>query len=110
MPTADKPFSNEVKSPPFSALKWTHVLFTFSGLNTGQPNGAGKLYLDGKPAASIDHRTMTFTWDPSRAVIMLALSYIGLYDDLALFNRALTDEEVDYLYRLKGGARTLHSK
>jgi hypothetical protein len=107
MPTAAKPFSNEVVTPPFGADKWTHVLFTFSGLNTGKPDASGKLYLDGKPAASIPNRTLTFTWEPSNAVIMLALSYIGLYDDLAIFNRALNDEEVAYLYALQGGVGSL---
>ena len=110
MPTADKPFSDEVVAPPFGADKWTHVLFTFSGLNTistGRPNGSGKLYLDGKPAAAIRNRTLAFTWDPTRAVMMLGLSYIGLYDDLAVFDRALTDEEVGSLFRLDGGVGSL---
>jgi hypothetical protein len=38
---------------------------------------------------------------------MLALSYIGLYDDLAIFDRALTDEEVSYLYGLDRGVGSL---
>src|SRR4029077_20957301 len=103
MPTADKPFSNEVARPPFGADKWTHVLFTFSDMNTGKADATGKLYLDGKPVADIRNRNLTFTWAPSNAVIMLALSYIGLYDDLAIFNRALTEGEVRYLYGLEGG-------
>jgi hypothetical protein len=107
MPTAEKPFSNEVVKPPFGSDKWTHVLFTFTGLNSGNTDAAAKLYLDGKPAASIQGRALTFTWEPSKAVIMLALSYIGLFDDLAVFNRALTDEEVTYLYGLQGGVGSL---
>jgi hypothetical protein len=107
MPTSDKPFSNEVTNPPFGADKWTHVLFTFLGLNTGRADASGKLYLDGKPAATIRDRPLTFTWDPAQAVIMLGLSYIGLFDELAVFDRALTDEEVAYLYRLDGGVRSL---
>lgn len=107
MPTADKPFSNEVARPPFGADKWTHVLFTFSDLNTGRGDATGKLYLDGKFVADIRDRTLTFTWEPTKAVIMLALSYIGLFDDLAIFDRALTDEEVKYLYGLEGGVSAL---
>ena len=38
---------------------------------------------------------------------MLGLSYIGLYDDLAVFDRALTEEEVAWIYRLDGGIRSL---
>ncbi len=108
VPVADRPLSEEITKPPFGADKWTHVLFTFTGLNTGKPDGGGKLYLDGKPVAGIRNRTITFTWDPARAVMMLGLNYIGLYDDLAVFDRALTDEEVSAIYRLDGGIRSLN--
>jgi hypothetical protein len=107
IPVADRPLSEEIAKPPFASGKWTHVLFTFSGMNTGKAEGVGKLYLDGKPVASIRNRTLTFTWDPAKAGIMLGLSYIGLFDDLAIFDRALTDEEVGLIYRLDGGIRSL---
>lgn len=107
LPTADKPFSETIAKPPFAAGKWTHVLFTFSGLNTGMSAGVGRLYLDGKPAASIRNRTLTLTWEPGRAAIMLGLSYIGLFDDLALFDRALSEDEVALIYRLDEGIRSL---
>jgi hypothetical protein len=38
---------------------------------------------------------------------MLGLSYIGLWDELAIFNRALTAQEVGQLHRLKNGVRDL---
>jgi hypothetical protein len=38
------------------------------------------------------------------------MSYVGLYDDLAVFNRPLTADEVTALGRLEGGVRTLHAK
>jgi hypothetical protein len=38
---------------------------------------------------------------------MLGLSYIGLFDDLAVFDRALTEAEVAQVYRLEGGIRSL---
>ena len=107
IPVADRPFSEEVTRPPFGRDRWTHVLFTFSALNTGKADGAGKLYLDGKPVARIHGRTLTFTWEPSRAAMMLGLNYIGLFDDLSVFDRALTEGEVDRIYRLEGGIRSL---
>jgi hypothetical protein len=107
VPVADRPLSEEIKQPPFATGKWTHVLFTFANLNTGKPDGNGKLYLDGKPVAGIRERTLTFTWEPSKAAIMLGLSYIGMFDDLAVFDRALTDEEVGMVYRLENGIRSL---
>jgi len=40
--------------------------------------------------------------------VRLGLSYVGLYDDLALFDRALTSEEVAALHGLEGGVAELH--
>lgn len=107
MPAADKPFSNPVTKPPFDSDKWTQVVITYTGLNTGKPDAVGQLYLDGKPAASVVNRQMTYTWDPSRVMIMLGLSYIGLFDDLAIFDRALSADEVSYLNKLDGGVSSL---
>ena len=107
IPVADRPLSEEIARPPFGRDRWTHVLFTFSGLNTGKADGAGKLYLDAKPVARIRDRTLTFTWEPSRAAMMLGLNYIGLFDDLSIFDRALTEGEVARVYGLEGGIRSL---
>jgi hypothetical protein len=52
------------------------------------------------------NRTLTFTWDPSREAIMLGLNYIGLFDDLSVFDRALTEEEVGLIYHLQDGIRS----
>lgn len=107
VPVADRPLSEEIAKPPFASGKWTHVLFTFANVNSGKPNGQGKLYLDGKPVAGIRDRTLTFTWEQSQAAMMLGLSYIGLFDDLAVFDRALTDEEVKVIYGLEGGIKSM---
>jgi len=40
--------------------------------------------------------------------LVLGASYVGHLDDLAVFNRALTDAEVKILNGLKGGVRELH--
>ena len=47
-------------------------------------------------------------WDPSKALVMLGLNYIGLFDELAIFNRALADQEVRTLYQLREGVASLH--
>jgi hypothetical protein len=49
-----------------------------------------------------------FTWDLARAAIRLGVNYVGLYDDVGIFNRALSDNEIQTLYQLKNGVRTLH--
>jgi hypothetical protein len=99
--------SQEVLKPPFGRDKGTHVVMTFTRFNTGRDDAVANLYLNGKLEGTIQKRVQTFTWDPSKAAIMLGLSYIGLFDDLAVFDRALTAEEVLLLHRLDGGVSAL---
>jgi hypothetical protein len=49
----------------------------------------------------------TFTWDLDEAIIGIGLNYVGRFDDLALFDRALTHFEIETLYQLDGGAAAL---
>lgn len=107
IPLAEKPLV-VVEKPPFAKNTWTHVAFTIDHFNTGQPNGSARLYLNGQPAGLLSPRTQTFTWDPERAIIMLGVSYAGLFDDLALFHRALTPEEIARLHHLGTNTRSLH--
>lgn len=100
IPTAEKPLLG-VEKPPFVGGKWTHVAFSVAHFNSGEPNGIATLYLDGKKAGEVSPRTQTFTWEPNQAAVMLGLSYVGLMDDLALFERALTPEEIAQLYTNK---------
>jgi hypothetical protein len=41
-------------------------------------------------------------WDVDKAGVYIAVNYIGLFDELALFDRALTAEEVGLLYARPG--------
>ena len=107
IPVAEKPLL-AVEKPPFRGDRWTHVVFTFSNFNTDRNDGEARLYLDGRPQGTIAARRQTFTWDTSKALVMLGLSYIGFMDDLALFNRALTEPEIKSLHELKEGVRLLH--
>lgn len=107
LPAAAKPFSAALVKPPFARDRWTHVAFTFARFNTGKEDGEAHLYLDGQLQGSIRDRKQTFTWETSKAAIMLGLSYIGRFDDLALFDRALTAQEITTLYRLEQGAAAL---
>jgi hypothetical protein len=107
IPHEKLPLSPHVTRPPFARDRWTHVVFTFERFNTGKPDAVAELYLDGKSVGAIRNRVQTFTWDEGRAAIMLGLSYIGLMDDLAIFDRALTAEEAAALYGLEQGIRSL---
>ncbi len=92
-----------VAKPPFDANTWTHVAFTFERFNTGKQDGLATLYLNAEKQGELANRTQTFTWDPAQAAVMLGLNYVGLMDDLGLFDRALTKQEIAFVYGLKNG-------
>jgi hypothetical protein len=97
----------KVAEPPFAKGRWTHVVVTWSGLNDTQ-DGRGRLYFDGAYAGSTGRIAEKFTWDVTNAYIRLGTGhYVGLFDDLSFFNRALTAEQVRALNGLKGGVADL---
>jgi hypothetical protein len=96
-----------VDDPPFRPGRWTHVVFTFERFNTGRSDGVARLYLDGAPQGSLSARQQTFTWDPDKVAIGLGLGYIGMLDELSVFDRALTPDEIRSLSRLAGGIGSL---
>jgi hypothetical protein len=102
IPTSERPLVT-VEAPPFAKGKWTHVLFTFERFNTGKPDGVARLYLDGAPRGALSGRQQTFTWNPETTAIALGLNYIGLLDELAIFDRVLDDREIQALYKLDKG-------
>jgi hypothetical protein len=93
---SEKPLAPVVK-PPFSRDQWTHVAFTFENFNTGKADGIARLFLNGEERAGLKPRTQTFTWDYEKALIMLGLSYVGGFDELRIYNRALSKEEIGTL-------------
>lgn len=109
IPPAERPLA-PVEKPPFEKGKWTHVAFTLSQFNSGKADGVAQLYLDGKPAAQLTPRNQMFTWQVERAAIMLGLGYIGSMDDLAIFDRALTPDEIATAYQLPKGIASLQAK
>lgn len=108
IPPDDNPaFQNRLlpaKDRPFSRAEWTHVLFTFSGLNT--PDGAARFYMDGKYQGT-RHITEPFTWDLPKSKIFVGLNYVGMLDEIAIFDKALSKEEVELFYQLPKGAKEL---
>jgi hypothetical protein len=106
IPFSEKPLVT-VDQPPFARGKWTHVVFTWDDFNSGKPDGVAKLYLDGKQRGTLSAREQTFTWDPVHTSMMLGVGYIGLFDELSVFNRALTAAEIETLHRLPNGVKAL---
>lgn len=96
----------DIGQGPFARGRWTHVAVTWSGLGSGR--GVARLYLEGKPKGTAEGIREPFTVDTARNAIRLGLNYVGMYDEIALFNRALTDAEVAAVHGSKEGARALH--
>jgi hypothetical protein len=97
----------QVERAPFSREAWTHAVFTLENVNDKTRPQGGRLYLNGKLQGKIEKWDLTFGWDPARVLLALGASYVGHLDDLAVFNRALTDREVEHLHGLKVGVQEL---
>lgn len=99
-----------VAEPPFVKGQWTHVAITWSGLNTSQPDRA-RLYFNAESRGATSRVAEQFTWDVEKTCIRLGTGhYVGLFDDIAFFNRPLSPDEVRALYELHGGVSTLHGR
>jgi hypothetical protein len=97
----------QVDRAPFSREKWTHVAFTVENLNDKAKPPRGKLFINGKLQGAIEKWDLRFEWDPAKVLLVLGAAYVGYQDDLAAFDRALTDAEVARVYELKNGIRDL---
>lgn len=111
---ADIPFEKrpmvQVERAPFSRENWTHVLFTLENINDKAKPPVGKLYINGKKQGSIEKWDLTFDWDPTKVLLVLGANYVGYMDDLAAFDRALTDAEAERVYGLKDGIKELYPR
>ena len=96
MPDSEKP-AVVVLNPPFRSDEWTHILISFENFNTGQNNGTARLYINGKLQGEVAGRNQKFSWDPEKAVIFLGINYVGLMDDVMIFDRCLTADEASIL-------------
>jgi hypothetical protein len=80
---------------PVGTGEWSHVAFTYSAAS-----GKGKFYFNGAPAGSTVHQVaMTASGEDLRiGTSKYRDKYRGAIDQLAIFNRALTPEEVNELF------------
>jgi len=94
-----------VKNPPFDNGKWTHIVINLSGLNT--ENGEASLYMNGELKGTRSNISHPFTWELEKSNIYLGLSYIGLMDELSIYNKSLSQEEIKTLYTLENGVHSI---
>lgn len=92
------------KERPFGTGVWTHIVITFEGLNSKE--GEASFYINGKPQGK---RSISeaFTWDLEQSKIFLGLNFVGLVDEVSIFDQPLSEREVKLLYQLPAGVKTL---
>jgi hypothetical protein len=99
----------KVAEPPFAKERWTHVVVTWDGINDTQ-GGRARLYFNAEYQGATGVIRERFTWDVANAGIRLGMGdFVGLIDDIAIFNRSLASEEIRALYELERGVAELHT-
>jgi hypothetical protein len=98
----------QVDRAPFSHARWTHVVFTAQHINSKTAKPSGRHYIDGQLQGAIENWDLRFDWTPDAALLVLGAAYIGHLDDLSIFDRSLSDDEVKALFNLPDGVRELH--
>lgn len=73
--------------------QWKHLVISFSGAGA-----VAQIYVDGEEVTSFASDTAV-SWEPMGSTIRLGVNYVGLIDELATFDRALTPDEVRLLQR-----------
>jgi hypothetical protein len=88
-----------VEDVGFVETDWHHIVFTWRNFDAPGDSAEASLYIDGEPQGSIENRNITMAWDLDKTGIYVSVGYIGLLDELAIFDRPLT---LDEIHRLRG--------
>ncbi len=96
--------------PPFTREIWTHVAFTLENINAKDAKPAGRLYLNGESQGAIENWDLSLSWDPASVLLVIGAAYVGHLDELAVFDRALSEAAVKDVFGLEGGVRSLYAK
>lgn len=100
----DDPKAPLVRVPrvAWRAGDWHHVVLSWSGFDTGKADAVSQLYIDGRLIGEVRDRPIAMNWDVDRTGVYVAVNYVGLLDELALFRRPLTADEVKQLHQRPG--------
>jgi sulfatase modifying factor 1 len=99
-----------LKNVGFKVGEWHHLAITWKNLDTGKPDALVTFYVDGKAVGSLKDRAIAMGWKLDKAGLYVAVNYIGLLDDFAVFNRPLSSEEVGRLKAEPGLLAALKAK
>jgi hypothetical protein len=78
------------------------VLLNWQNFDTGKPDAVAELFIDGKRIGRSEGRAIAMDWNLDKAGIYVAVNYLGLLDELAIFRRPLTEAEIGELFREPG--------
>ena len=81
----------------FAEDDWHHVAMTWHNFDTGHANARVTLYIDGQVIGALTNREIAMEWEIEKAGIYFAVNYIGLLDELAVFERELSPAEISHL-------------
>ena len=87
-----------VKAVGFKSGEWHHVVMNWRNLDSGKNNASASLYVDGQLIGLLNDREIAMKWNLDRTGIYFAVNCIGLLDELAIFERALSNEEIKQLH------------
>ena len=88
-----------IEDHPFAMGKWTHVVVTFDGVNVDGRKGVLTGYLNGQKVGMYTQERMLISWEVDKTLMAIGRHYAGLFDELAVFDRSLNEEEVRQLYQ-----------
>ena len=86
-----------VESAPFAGGAWTHVVLSFEGINSDAP-GLMTGYINGEEVGRLDNKSLQLTWNLEETLMALGRHYTGAFDELVVFNRSITADEVRMLF------------
>jgi hypothetical protein len=78
--------------------QWHHVVATWRNANSGRPDGAAEVWIDGVRRGwteSYEHRV---TWDLEAMTIGLGQRFQGRIDDVLILDAALVEDQIVALY------------
>jgi hypothetical protein len=82
------------KAPPFSANSWHHIAQVWGNFDTGKADAWTACYLDGKLVGKVDGRDGTMAWNLDSVRFHIGSGLVGMIDEVALFGRPLSEDEV----------------
>jgi formylglycine-generating enzyme required for sulfatase activity len=91
-----------VKDVGFKSGDWHHIVLTWDHFDSGKKDALATLYVDAKKIGDVSDYAIAMDWELDKAGIYVAVNYIGLLDELALFNRPLSADEVAALHKKPG--------